>query len=134
MARPCSKVRFMFGCAALVSCLLAAASLEARTWRSTPLWTRAAALSALLYLLVHARMNRASGGLPFNYRYPLEPLVLATPLLSVAIDRWRQSSERRQLLVFAAVAAGFVLQALYAFTLVCEPFDADNVICELGRF
>lgn len=106
----------------------------ARTWRSTPLWTRAAALSALLYLLVHARMNRASGGLPFNYRYPLEPLVLATPLLSVAIDRWRQSSERRQLLVFAAVAAGFVLQALYTFTLVCEPFDADNVICELGRF
>ncbi len=33
MAR--ARVRFMFGCAGLVSCVLAVASLEARTWRST---------------------------------------------------------------------------------------------------
>lgn len=52
-------------------------------WRSLPGWARSAALGGLAYLLVRARLNRASGGLSFGYRYPLEPLMFFAPALSL---------------------------------------------------
>ena len=46
--------------------------------------------AGLVYLLVHLRLNRASGGLPYDYRYPLEGLVLAAPALALGRgSSWR---------------------------------------------
>jgi hypothetical protein len=50
-------------------------------WKRIPGWARTLALSSLAYLLVHAFSNRASGGLAAYYRYPLEPIALASPFL-----------------------------------------------------
>lgn len=53
-----------------------------RGWQAVPAWARAAALGALLYLLIQYTANRYSGGAGFLfYRYPLEPLTAAAPVL-----------------------------------------------------
>lgn len=57
-------------------------------WRGSDAWVRAGGLAALAYVLVTVRLNRHGGGHPLNYRYPLEPLVLAAPLLVLAITGW----------------------------------------------
>ncbi len=45
------------------------------------------------YLLVHLRLNRASGGLPYDYRYPLEALTLAAPALVLGRAGARRSGQ-----------------------------------------
>ncbi|MGH3656027.1 MAG: hypothetical protein ACRDYW_13020 [Acidimicrobiales bacterium] len=53
-----------------------------RAWRTAPDWCRGPALGGALYLVVHWTLHRASGGAGFYfYRYPLEPLTAAAPLL-----------------------------------------------------
>ncbi len=58
-------------------------------WRRGPDWVRGPAVGAVLYLLVQYRANRYSGGDGFDiYRYPLEPLVAAAPLLLLSYRSW----------------------------------------------
>jgi len=66
-----------------------------------PTWTAASALGGLVYLLVQLRLNRASGGEGFSYyRYPLEPLTAAAPLLAVGWERvWAVGRPSKLLLV-----------------------------------
>lgn len=87
-----------------------------RAWRAAPPWVRAAALSGVIYLLVHAALNRQSGGLQRNYRYPLEMLTLAAPLLVLAYDKLVARSPRLQRVFGAAVVASIVIQANDALT------------------
>ncbi|MDH3539542.1 MAG: hypothetical protein OEP52_06080, partial [Acidimicrobiia bacterium] len=37
---------------------------------------------------IHLRLNRYWGGYSFNYRYPLEPLTVAAPLLYLSWQAW----------------------------------------------
>lgn len=101
-------------------------------WKEAPSWSRTAFIAGVAYLVVHARLNRASGGLAFNYRYPLEPLVMMAPLVGVAaLELFRRSSLAR-LMVTAGAVLSILLQALYVFTLTCEPLGADDTLCSLG--
>lgn len=53
-------------------------------WRAAPGWARGAALGSAVYLLVQYKANRATGGDFIGYRYPLEPLLAAAPVLFLA--------------------------------------------------
>jgi hypothetical protein len=58
-------------------------------WRKVPAWVHGPALGGALYLLTHWLLNRASGGTGYLfYRYPLEPLVAAAPLLFASYAYW----------------------------------------------
>jgi hypothetical protein len=102
------------------------------SWRRAPAWARASWVAGLLYLLVHARLNRASGGLAFNYRYPLEPLVMMAPLLTVGAVEWVRRTGTTRRLVVAGCLLSVFLQALYVFTLTCEPTGPGEALCTLG--
>lgn len=53
-----------------------------RAWSTAPDWCRGPALGGAAYLAVHWTLHRASGGAGFYfYRYPLESLTVAAPLL-----------------------------------------------------
>ena len=49
--------------------------------RKAQLWVQASAVSRVAYMLNHLRLNRFWRGLAFNYRYPLEMLIVVAPLL-----------------------------------------------------
>jgi len=112
--------------------ILVALFASLRVWRSAPAWAKASLIAGFVYLFVHARLNRASGGLAFNYRYPLEPLVLMTPLLTLGAVDWVRRGGTTRLLVFAGAAMSVLLQALYVFTLTCEPATSGELLCSLG--
>jgi len=101
-------------------------------WKEAPSWSRTAFIAGVVYLVVHARLNRASGGLAFNYRYPLEPLVLMAPLVGVAAQELFQRSGLARVMVTVGAVFSILLQALYVFTLTCEPSGAGSSLCSLG--
>ena len=75
-------------------------------WRQSPAWASAAALGGLVLLLIQFRANRYSGGSGFfSYRYPLETLTAATPLLALSVQRLVRNQLGRRAFVFTAVAA-----------------------------
>ncbi|MDX1622339.1 MAG: hypothetical protein R3320_15190, partial [Nitriliruptorales bacterium] len=88
-------------------------------WRNTPNWARASAIAGLLYLFIHAGLNRASGGLPFNYRYQLETLTLLLPLLTGAYFAWTCKRQIRIRLFTVALALSVTLQAMTVFGTRC---------------
>jgi hypothetical protein len=98
-----------------------------RSWSETPEWARQAALAGLVYLLVHPRLNRASGGLPYDYRYPLESLTLAAPALVLGVRAFLDGSELRRRIVVATVAASLLLQGTVAFTYECDEIVEDEL-------
>ncbi len=57
-------------------------------WRASPSWARGSLLGGLLYLLVQYKANRATGGTFLGYRYPLEALVAAAPVLFLSYREW----------------------------------------------
>lgn len=95
-------------------------------WRAAPDWVRGSALGGLVYLLLHLRMNRFWGGTNFfSYRYPLEALTLAAPLLLLAYREWAARTRGRRRWLAAAVAAAVGVHALGAvyFTAPLDPRD-----------
>ena len=92
-------------------------------------WIPVAAMAGLTYVLVHTALNRHWGGLAFNYRYSLEPLVLCMPLiaapLATILDRrtWR-------LLLLGALGVSILLQASVAFLLDCVD-EGGVAVCSL---
>ncbi len=58
-------------------------------WRAAPDWVRSAAVGGVAYMLGHLALNIYSGGSGFPaYRYPLEGMVMLTPLLFLAYTEW----------------------------------------------
>jgi len=58
-------------------------------WRAAPGWVRGGAIGGAAYLLVQYKANRYSGGSGFaTYRYPLEALTAAAPLLFLSYTKW----------------------------------------------
>ncbi len=76
-------------------------------WRAAPAWVRSAAVGGLVYLLLQYGANRFSGGDGhFTYRYPLEMLTAASPLLVLSARHWTlQTRLRRKALLFTVVAS-----------------------------
>lgn len=91
-------------------------------WRKAPDWSLGAAIGGLVYLLVQLKANRFSGGDGhFAYRYPLEALASATPLLSVSTGSllqgrrvWRVAFLISVVLALLAQAYGAVLDVTIA--------------------
>jgi hypothetical protein len=98
-----------------------------RAWGAMPGWARDAAIAALVYLLVHPRINRASGGLPYDYRYPLEALTLACPALVLSARAALQGAEWRTRALVLALSASLLLQGLVAFTYDCDTIVEDEL-------
>lgn len=91
--------------------LLAMVALVGRT-RKAPDWAVGGAIGALLYLLVQYKANRVSGGnIIFGYRYPLDPMMAAAPLMAMASVGWAGSGHRRRLM--AALVAVSVISHGY---------------------
>ena len=83
-----------------------------RAWQAADPWVKASALAGLVYMLIHLRLNRFSGGLLYGYRYPLEMLIVMAPLLLLSWQAWFKSASlvmRR--LFYLAVAASILRQA-----------------------
>lgn len=98
-----------------------------RSWSATPEWARHAAWAGLVYLLVHPRLNRASGGLPYDYRYPLEPLTLGAPALVLGVRAFLEGAELRRRVLVVTAAASLLLQGTVAFTYECEEVIEDQL-------
>jgi hypothetical protein len=84
-----------------------------RGWRTAPDWARGAALGAVFYLLVQYTLNRFSGGDRFiGYRYPIEALVAASPLLVSSYAAWVRGHRVREIAFGIGVLAAVILQAV----------------------
>ncbi len=87
-----------------------------RAWRAAPEWVRAAALGGAVYMLVHLWLNRQSGGLAYNYRYPLAMMTMAAPLLLLSCREWVAGAGERVKRYFAiAVVVSVGIQAAEAW-------------------
>ncbi len=97
-------------------------------WKGSELFEKSLFVGAIVYLIVHVRMGQVSGGLAFNYRYPLESLTLMAPILfrASALARPRKVL-RAALCVAALISIG--LQALYVFALRCDQVQGSTVLC-----
>ncbi|MCB0993860.1 MAG: hypothetical protein KDB21_02130 [Acidimicrobiales bacterium] len=94
---------------------LVAAAREGR--RRAPDWSVGAALGGLIYLLVQLQANRARGGGGFfGYRYPLEALIAAAPLLAICTASWIRDHPKRAALVGALAVASVAIHGFGAVT------------------
>jgi len=85
----------------------------AKAWKAAPAWVRGAAIGGLLYLLLQLKANRFSGGGGhFAYRYPLEALAAAGPLLLLAWRDWITGAKMRRYLFNTGVAIAIIAQAV----------------------
>jgi alpha-1,2-mannosyltransferase len=83
-----------------------AAGLPA-AWRAATPWVRWSAVGGVMYLLLQYKANRFSGGDGFyGYRYPLDAMTAASPLLFLAYVKWvvERPARRRWFVAMAAVA------------------------------
>ncbi len=89
-------------------------------------------LVAGVYIVVHSTLEVASGGLPYNYRYPLEAVTFAAPFLLVALPEAMTSRTGRVALI-ATGAASLTLQAMWTLTSRCGiyPNDPGQYVCVL---
>ena len=74
-------------------------------WRVSPPWVQGSAIGAVVYLLVQFKANRATGGTFLGYRYPLEALMAAAPILFFS---YRERVANRPVLKRAFVLAGVI--------------------------
>ncbi len=82
-------------------------------WRKAPGWVRAAALGGVAHLLVQFYLQDSTGGDRFfGYRYPLETLVAAAPLLLLAYQCGISRSRFRGILFLTACLTAVGLQAI----------------------
>lgn len=96
--------------------LLCFMALVARR-RDAPDWAVGAALGGLVYLLIQYKANRVSGGGGFfGYRYPLEALMAAAPMMAITLRSWI-GDDRFRLRIFGVLAGvSIVFQAYGAIT------------------
>jgi hypothetical protein len=84
-------------------------------WRAAPGWVKGASLGGVLYLLLQLKANRYTGGGGFAaYRYPLEALTAAAPLLLLAYTEWVAKRPRAARIFSFTVKASICIQAVYA--------------------
>lgn len=85
--------------------------------RAVPDWAWASLAGAAVLFLFQIRAGDFSGGVGFfGYRYPIEPLVFASPALLAAAVAWIGDSVWKKRLAFALVGLGVAVHAVGAFT------------------
>lgn len=92
-------------------------------------WVVVSAIAGVAYLLVHTGLNRHWGGLAFNYRYALEPLVLIMPLLAISFATIAKERPWR-LLFLTALGVSVLFQAAVAFLMTCVA-EGDVAVCTI---
>lgn len=109
--------------------ILVAAVGVIQIWRTIPDWARSGALAGLIYLLVHAAANRASGGMQIFYRYPLEALALALPALAWGAHKlWQAGGLPRRLLLYTSLFS-IAMQFVNAFYISCQSAVDYPTLC-----
>ncbi|MBT8214514.1 MAG: hypothetical protein KJP12_04750 [Acidimicrobiia bacterium] len=83
-------------------------------WRTADPWVKASALSGLVFILIHLRLNRFWGGLLYGYRYPLEMLIVAAPLLLLSWRLWFDRASPFMRRMFWLAVAVSVLRQCYS--------------------
>lgn len=74
-------------------------------WKTAPGWVKGSTLGGVAYLLLQYKANRFSGGFHFlTYRYPLEALTAAAPLLFLSYREW--VAPRARMVTLFAIAVG----------------------------
>ncbi len=90
--------------------------LLVRRREATPDWAVGAALGGAAYMVVQLQANRVSGGSGFfSYRYPLEALMAAGPMLVLGAREFATTETARRILVVVA-AASIVMHGYGAIT------------------
>lgn len=90
----------------LVVCLLGVRHVR----RDAPDWAVGAAIGGALYLLVQLKANRVSGGFGFfSYRYPLEALMAAAPILASAAIAWVRAQPSRHRILTLLCGASIII-------------------------
>ncbi len=80
-------------------------------WRTTDPLVRSSAVGSVAYLLFQLRGNTWTGGSGFfTYRYAIEPLFLATPLLVASAISWTGSRPIRRWILGFAILASIAIQ------------------------
>ena len=87
-------------------------------------------LIAAFYIVLHSLLEIASGALFFNYRYQLEAVTVAAPLLIIAIPDFDEA-RRRRLLMGAAITVSILLQVLFVFVSRCWIDETGTFTCAL---
>lgn len=101
-----------------------------RVWRSSPDWAKLLPLAGFAYLAVHVQLNRVSGGLPYNYRYAIEAVALAAPILFAALWASREDRVMKYFgVLMVLVAIG--LQVAFMFVSECTGIGTPNPRCGL---
>jgi hypothetical protein len=117
----------------VTSPILGAAAIGAAlSWRSMPGWVRSSAVASVAYLLVHAMLNRASGGMAFFYRYPLEAITFAAPALVLGAKALIDRGDIGRKIVIVTVVISVLLQILQVFYLTCLHTDPVFRTCLLS--
>jgi uncharacterized membrane protein len=81
-------------------------------WRSADAWIKDAALGGLCYFLLHNLAHNFIGGdAYFGYRYPLETLVVAGPLLFCSYQAWVKGHKFRVVVLLVGIAISVLFQA-----------------------
>ena len=84
-------------------------------WKSAPAWVRGPAVGGALYLLLQLKANRFSGGSGFTtYRYPLEMLAAAAPLLVLSYWHWVRHQWLAHRIFIVGVLFAVFMQAWFA--------------------
>ncbi len=87
--------------------------------RRAPDWAVGAAVGGAAYLVVQFQANRLSGGEGFfGYRYPLEALTAAAPLLAIAAFAWIGQDEGRRRIALGFLAVSIAIHAAGAQTFI----------------
>lgn len=80
-------------------------------WRAAPTWVKSATLGGALYMVLHLRLNRYSGGDAFwTYRYPIESLTMAAPLFLLSYREWTSQLVQRRRFFAKLVALSVAIQ------------------------
>jgi hypothetical protein len=95
-----------------------------------PRWMMYTPLVAAAYITLHSVLEIASGALFFNYRYQLEAVALAAPILIVAIPDFDETRAKR-LVMGAAITVSILLQVLFVFVSSCWINDSGAFTCAL---
>ena len=98
--------------------------------RELPGWAKWTPLAALVYLIVHMRLNRVSGGLLYNYRYPIEAIVIVAPVALASLPRMLKSTP----LVIAGVltwSISLFMQGAYTLLSRCVLIAPNVADCSL---
>jgi len=97
---------------------------------TVPRWLWLTPLVALAYVLVHSSMEIASGAMVYNYRYPLEAVALAAPVLLATVPKF-EATKRRKLVLVGAVAASVFLQVCAVLVARCWIPAGGEFACSL---